>query len=674
MQNNYFNPFFIARETELALWKTRLTDSLPLCILNIYGHSGVGKTWLLGAFRDTCRETQVPFAQLDAYRLGEDLSPPALLKNLATQLELNMRTENGMLIFDRLLPRFVTALAEVPYPTIAIMVDDYDQLFHLIDPWLRHLFRAICGVDQFTGLPSSRPTVSLENLPRILAVINSHSPLSERWPPNPLYHQALEMLPLSDFSFSETCDYLTRRGIAEEHHQQLFRLTQGHALALALVVSVCKRNSLPPVMPETTDKVMQYLLTWALRDVDDTGNDSQVEVMEMLRASALVRRFNQPLLATMLDQTRLPDDLFDQVSALSMVIGQKQSPQMVERMFSGSGLYVLHDVLRTALIEDAQRRGLGEQMDEYRRRALMFYMQRLSGCAMDTLGEDGLDILFLHRDSLIHDMFFGWSSAMLISDHVSYDEMKQILVPSMRDNFYYQMLGFSGKSLERLIRETQAWLSLDHELHGDKLRYFRVVRRGSKSGQIAQRDIAGFVLNVPITEATLPYLRQETMGMVYEVGCGPIESREDIQAFFSLRLVADGLDSLSALLRTVFVQMSTQSFDTLLTVMPWSQLSSVLEAISFDVLAHQVEYEGYPYDIIRLDVGRLGGAAHWLFRLVRKDLGLPARSLLQNWNLFKEVLQEALEQIHDSFDLLAKSPLIDEFALVERTADDWKRG
>jgi hypothetical protein len=59
--------------------------------------------------------------------------------------------------------------------------------------------------------------------------------------------------------------------------------------------------------------------------------------------------------------------------------------------------------------------------------------------------------------------------------------------------------------------------------------------------------------------------------------------------------------------------------------------------------------------------------------LVREDLGLPPRSLLQDWDLFKQVLQEALASLHDSFVVLAKSPLIDEFALVERAADDWAR-
>jgi AraC-like DNA-binding protein len=291
----------------------------------------------------------------------------------------------------------------------------------------------------------------------------------------------------------------------------------------------------------------------------------------------------------------------------------------------------------------------------------------LSKSPSDTLGEEGLDLLFLHRDSLMRDMFFGWSAAPLAPDHVSYAEMAAALEPLMRDNLFYQMLGFEGESLERLIQETWDWMALDRELHGDALRFFRVVRRAGQEG------IAGFTLNVPITETTLPLLRRESMGAVYEAGCGPLELRENTRAYFSLRLVADGLDSFSALLRTVFVEMASRSFDVLLTALPWQDLPEVLETMGFDTLAREVAYEGYEYDVVQLDVERRGGAVNWLFRLVREDLGLPPRSLLQDWDLFKQVLQEALASLHDSFVVLAKSPLIDEFALVERTADDWTR-
>jgi hypothetical protein len=267
----------------------------------------------------------------------------------------------------------------------------------------------------------------------------------------------------------------------------------------------------------------------------------------------------------------------------------------------------------------------------------------------------------------MRDMFFGWSAAPLAPDRVSYAEMETALEPLMRDNLFYQMLGFEGRPLERFIRETREWLALDRELHGDSLRFFRVVRRAGQEG------IAGFTLNVPITETTLPLLRRESIGAVHEAGCGPIELHENKRVYFSLRLVADGMDSFSALLRTIFVEMASQSFDVLLTAMPWADLPEVLETMGFDTLARNVEYEGYEYDLVQLDVGRRGGTTSWLFRLVREDLGLPPRSLLQDWDLFKEVLQEALASLHDSFKVLAKSPLIDEFALVERTADDWER-
>lgn len=173
--------YFVGRQAELRHFAQLLSGEEPLRILNVHGHSGVGKTWLLGAFREACREGRAPFAQLDAYRLGDDLSPPALLTNLSAQLELSIPGgDDGALTFDRLLPQFITALAETGYPQVVLMVDDYDRLFHLVDPWLRNLFRAVRGIDQFIGPPSRLPDVPLDALPRILTVINSQSPVSAR--------------------------------------------------------------------------------------------------------------------------------------------------------------------------------------------------------------------------------------------------------------------------------------------------------------------------------------------------------------------------------------------------------------------------------------------------------------------------------------------------------------
>jgi hypothetical protein len=193
------------------------------------------------------------------------------------------------------------------------------------------------------------------------------------------------------------------------------------------------------------------------------------------------------------------------------------------------------------------------------------------------------------------------------------------------------------------------------------------------SEELGESDIAGFILTVPLTETTLPLLRQETIGAVYEASGASLEVREDTKVYFGLRIVGDSLDSFSALLRTFFVQMTNQSFDILITAPPWPQLSTVLETMGFEVPAKHIEYEGHQYDIVRLNVRSHDSAAGWLFRLVREDLGLPPRSLLEHWEVFKQVLEEALEGLHDSFQVQAKSPLIDEFALAERTSSDWER-
>ncbi len=51
-RNTPQNPFFIGREAEVAQFADLLMTKDDLTILNVYGHSSVGKTWLLEEFRN----------------------------------------------------------------------------------------------------------------------------------------------------------------------------------------------------------------------------------------------------------------------------------------------------------------------------------------------------------------------------------------------------------------------------------------------------------------------------------------------------------------------------------------------------------------------------------------------------------------------------------------------
>lgn len=665
------NPFFVGRQAELECFAHLLTTGEPLTILNVHGHSGVGKTWLLEEFHRMCRGAEVPFASLDPHRLHSD--PVELLTGFANRLELNVNWGLIPRLFDMLLPEFLDALARVPASSIVLMLDTYDQMFNF-DPWVRHLIRGLTQLGSSTG-PALQ---ACQTAPwhRVVIVISSQAPLSERWPLDPIYRRPLQEMELRDFTLSEACDYFTRIGIPREHHVALFRLTQGYPLALALVATLETPEALTASLdasepseildmewkilsPDDRKTLVQKILERALYTLDD--EPLRAQVVALLRASAVVRRFDQSLLATMLDQSALPDALFDWATALSMVVERTQVGK--------TRTFMLHDALRMALLEDAEGRGLGKSLRDYRRRALASYvLQQAEPQSAEAIAELMLDTLFLHSNPAIRSLFFDQMLPPLLTGSASFDELGGVLQLLMRQNPLYREIDFDGEPLERLIRETRDWLSLDRQLHGETLRYFQVVRRSDAHG-----DVAGFVLNVPVTDATLSLLRRDTVGTVYEASVGPIALRENERRYFSLRLVAGDWDVLSALIRALFVQLTGQPFDTLATVVPWPLISMLAEELGFDVLARGVEYEGHRYTALQLDVAQHGGPVRWLLQLVRGHVGLPARRLAEDWGLFKEVLQEALERLQGSFALLAKSPLIDEFGLADPGATDWER-
>ncbi len=664
------NLYFVGRKSEQAHFQQLLAgdDIKPLTILNVHGHSGVGKSWLLEQFRALCSDVKIPFPYLTPSKVSDN--PVSLLTGFAQQMELKGEWDADTVahIFDQLLPLFVTALQALDAPVVMLMLDDYDRLRHF-DFQVQHLIRLMA---QHTLLHDSNlktdgeidiSSSKFKTSPRFIVVIGSQTPVREYWPLDPIYLQPLQEMALQDFTPGETCGYLDRMGISREHHQTLSRLTQGYPLALGLVTTLqawSEADSMLEILEsKDRDKLVREIIERTLRLLEDDPLRSQV--VELLYASVVVRRFDRFLLAAMLNQPSLPDTLFDRVTALSMVTERSQIGQ--PRMF------ILHNALQLALLEDAEGKGLEKRLKEYRRRALAFYtIQQAKMEQAEAITELWLDILFLHSSPLIHKLFFDWASAPMAIEPASFDELDDVLDSLMRRHPLYQQISFEGELLEQFIQQTHKWLALDRELHGETCRYFQVARRSD-----AQGSIAGFVFNVPLTAKTQLSLRHEFMGEIYELAGESLAIRKNERRFFLLRLVFDEWDSIPSLLRTIFTQLMRTESRTLIAVVPWRDIISLLQDLGFETLAQDIKYKGYEYSVTQLDTMQYGGAVKWLLQLVRHDVGLPAGRLVDDWELFKATLQEALERLHSPVKLLT-NPLINEFNLASQDADDWKRG
>lgn len=672
-----FNPYFVGREEYLSDFQHLLREcDDQLVILSIEGPGGIGKTWLQEEFRSMCADAAIPFAYLNPRDVSDD--PVSLLTGFACRMGLgsdwvekaNDRT------FSQLMPRFMMALCAVDAPVVMLMLDNYDQMTHF-DYRVRDLIRHLAQQGSPHGSQSGVVTNSSnrsEGLPRFIVVISSKMSLREYWPLNPIYQRPLQTIELKDFTCSETYDYLDRMEIPQEHQADLYRRTGGYPLALALAAMLKswpgdKDGGDQELIPQQDwEKFLQETLERALRVLN--GDQLRPQVIEALHAAATVRRFSRELLEVMLNRPRLPDVLFDRVTALSMVVERKQRPGRSDTPRT----FILHNALRKALLEDARRRGLENVVNEYRRRASAYYViQQEVMKQEDAIAQRALDIIFLNKAPFVHGLFFDEPSTSLLIGSASLGELDEALESLMQENPLYQQMDFKGQPLAQLIQQTRDWLALDWDMHGEMLHYFQVARRRGGRG-----DIAGFVLNVHVSEETLPLLRRDTIGAVYETGVRTIEVPTDRKCVFSLRMVIDKWDCQSTLVRAIFVQLIREAFDILVIVTPWESITQLMTQLGADALARDVEYKGYSYDVVRLDVARYGGAMQWLQHLVRQGMGLTPsdwehytcqiRNLIQqrialgasisDWKECVKQVREALQQLWGDIATLSQCKLI----------------
>ncbi|MCP4541739.1 MAG: ATP-binding protein [Chloroflexi bacterium] len=656
---------FVGREKEQAHFEHLLNDDdgAPLVILNVCGHSGVGKSWLLEVFRSTCAAAQVPFAFLNPREISDD--PVSLLTGFARRMKLTGDWVETGNTFDHLLAPFVTALWALDAPVVMLMLDNYDQMFQF-DHYVRHLIRNLirqAAPDGSGGKAQPERVVPK----RFIVVIGSQIPLTELWTINPIRQHPLQTMCLQDFSFEETRAYLTHLDVPGHLHRAIFRLTRGYALALALVTTlffVSKATEswpdtldgtesgelFPPeiLSPEERERLTRAVLDRGLRSLK--ADPQRAQIVEALYATTQARRFNRTLLAAMIEQDTISDDLFDRITRLSMVVKHRRP--------GSSPMFTLHGALREALLAEIQAHDLESTVMQYRHRALAFYIAQQVGMKPVEL-EWALDVLFLHSHPLVHSLFFETAIDPLVTSSATFDELDARLDGLMRHNPMFQGIGFTDETLEAFISQTREWLALDYALHGETLHYFRVVRRGDQRG-----DVVGFTLNVPMTCQTMDLLRQDTSSAIYDRCVDPIE--ENPRHYFSLRLVVDAWDSLAALMRTIFAQVAAWEFDRLMSVSPWPIVANLVENMGFDILAHGIEHEGITYTAVRLDVVRHGGMVNWLLNLVRQDVGLPSPD---DWIDYVGQVRKVLARLWDQVSVLSDIPLITTLDLA-RPLDD----
>lgn len=259
-------PLVVGRERELAVLLRALEENGPrVCF--VYGIPGIGKSSLLSAFAEACRDMDVAVFAVDCASIDP--------------------TEDG---FRRGLAAagWTDAAAAKAADRAVILIDTYER-FRIADPWLRH------GL-----LPSLPPTA------RVL-VAGRDAPMLE-WSVERGRLGGLEVLPLGPLDETAVRALLASAGIEDVSTiEWIVGVARGHPLAVRLAAEAGAAEVAPD---DAAPKVVDALAAAFRAGLDAPTRD-------LLDAASVPRRIGRGVLEAMLGE--VADGAMEALSAMSFV-------------------------------------------------------------------------------------------------------------------------------------------------------------------------------------------------------------------------------------------------------------------------------------------------------------------------------------------------------------------
>lgn len=348
--------YFVGRASERGLFQSTLAASdFPFNVLYIYGPGGIGKTTLLGELNFLCRQTKIACLYLDARNL--DPSPESFLEALQSSLEIPAEVS----LFD-----FLASY----YGRLVILLDTYEVLAPL-DEWILE--------DFLPQLPEN-----------ILFILAGRQPPSTAWRADLGWQTIIRVLALRNLDSAESADYLVKRAVPENEHAAVLEFTHGHPLALSLVADLFAQRGEIEFSPEAAPDIVKTLLEQLVQMVPGPAHRAALE------ACSLVRVTTEALLEAML-MNRDVHELFEWLRGLSFM------------EFRPGGLFP-HDLARDALVADLRWRN-PDWFAELKRRARVYYTERVAASTGQAQQRALLDLVYLHRDNPVVRPFFEWQTS-----------------------------------------------------------------------------------------------------------------------------------------------------------------------------------------------------------------------------------------------------------------------
>ena len=217
---------FVGRAAEIELFRSALlAGDLPFVVFHLTGEGGVGKTTLLHEFARVAEETGRTVVRVDGRNI--ERSPEGLLVALSRAIDSEQVD--------------LPAVME-QWPAGAVLFIDTYELLAPLDDWLRQ-----------TLLPQ---------LPaHALVVIAGRGEPAAAWRTDLAWAALTRVHVLRNLAAEESRTYLTRCGVAADHHDEAMAFTRGHPLALSLIADMLTRpDRLAPSRFDNEPEIVRLLL------------------------------------------------------------------------------------------------------------------------------------------------------------------------------------------------------------------------------------------------------------------------------------------------------------------------------------------------------------------------------------------------------------------------------
>ena len=363
---------FVGRQKEISFFEQLLREKEPsVHLLYIYGPGGQGKTTLLKRFADLCKESFIPFIQLDCRYIE---SHPDSFRH-AFQAASPFASD------------IITDSIDDHAGNVILLIDTYEKLKPL-DDWLR--------VEFLPELPAN-----------VITVISGRAHLSVNWKTDPGWQGITTIFALQELSDEESIQLLSQRNIPPEQLKRIVSYTHGNPLALSIVADMFVQRKDRQFDPLDSPDVMKTLLEQFVHEVPSPAHKAALELCSLVYVTT------EKLIEEVLG-AQMANELFNWLTTLTFI---EKTP---------AGIYP-HDLARDAIAAEMHWRN----PDWYRHlhiKTQHYFIARLLKQIGERQREVLFGLIFLHRMNPAVKPFFEFQeSGSTWQDKIKIDDRKHLV-------------------------------------------------------------------------------------------------------------------------------------------------------------------------------------------------------------------------------------------------------